>query len=502
MTFKRILIANRGEIARRIIRTCRKMGIQTVCLFSEEEKLLPHALEGDFGISLGSGPLSETYLNIPKVIQVAKDHQASAVHPGYGFLSENPQFARGVEKAGLTFIGPPPSAIEEMGDKLASKVMMQKIGVPVIPGGHLEKQDKDFLWKESLEMGFPVLIKAVAGGGGKGLRMVSRKQDFFKALASAKREALKAFGDDRVLVEKLIENPRHIEIQVMSDSHGHHFHLFDRECSIQRRYQKIVEEAPTPYLPDKIRSQMTASALKIARHINYVGAGTVEFILDQKGKYYFLEMNTRIQVEHPVTEMITGLDLVELQIRVAQGEKLNLSQKELHSVGHALEVRLYAEDPYNQFLPSTGQIEYLGDLSLDSARLESSYEKGNQVGINFDPMLAKLIVHSSERKQAIGKMHMALGQILFWGIKTNRSYLKQILSHPAFMNGKVDTHFIKIYHDDLVASSEKEKEWGQLDKALGAAACLLATSRNQQSKNTGHKNFSGPWEALKGFKNT
>ncbi len=495
--FKRILIANRGEIARRIGQTCREMGIQTVCLFTEEERTLPHALEGDIGVSLGQGPLSETYLNIPKLVKIAQDHQADAVHPGYGFLSEKADFAQALKKAGVVFIGPPVAAIKNMGDKVASKVMMEKIGVPTIPGYHGADQEVDFLLKEAIKMGFPVLIKAAAGGGGKGMRVVSCRKDFSSALESAKREAMKAFGDDKVLVEKLITNPRHIEIQLMSDSRGNHFHLFERECSIQRRYQKIVEESPSPAIDEKKRQQMAKTALKIAEHMNYVGAGTIEFILDEEGSYYFLEMNTRLQVEHPVTEMVTGLDLVRLQILAAQGEKFDFTQNELHQRGHAIEVRLYAEDPDNQFLPSIGRIHHVGALSLREARLDTGYRDGNDVTISFDPMLAKLIVHAPNRESAIYKMKQALREISFFGVKTNRDYLNRILSHPAFLSGETYTHFVETHRSDLSAPKLEHS-----DKAIGLAAYLMAKkgSHNNREEVSGTES-AGAWERLSGFRN-
>ena len=497
--FKRILIANRGEIARRIGQTCREMGIQTVCLFCEEEKDLPHALEGDMGVNLGSGPLEETYLNGDRLVQIARQYQVDAVHPGYGFLSEVSTFAQALEKAGVTFIGPPVEAIEKMGDKVASKQTMEKIGVPTIPGYHGSEQRADKLLKEALKVGFPLLIKASAGGGGKGMRQVRSPDEFPAALEGAKREAKQAFGDDKVLLEKLIENPRHIEIQVMSDSHGQHFHLFDRECSIQRRYQKIIEESPSPALNTQTRKQMSEKALAITRHLGYVGAGTIEFILDSGGEFYFLEMNTRLQVEHPVTEMVTGLDLVRLQMMAAQGERLPLSQNQLHQRGHAIEVRLYAEDPYQEFLPTTGQVGVVGNLSLRGAILDSAYGKGDRVGIHFDPMLAKLTVFALDREAAIEKMQAALGEIPFLGMKSNRFYLQKILAHPAFLKGETYTHFVQTHSTDLSLRPE-EQDWEDVDKALALAAYLITQKKGAKGELAEKKRVEA-WDHLSGFRN-
>ena len=493
--FKRILIANRGEIAVRIARTCRQMGIQSVGLYTASESTLPHALHCNFGVCLEDAPLSETYLNIARLVDIAKKYQVDAVHPGYGLLSENATFANTLENAGICFIGPPASAVQTMGDKVASKVALQNLA-PTIPGYHGDEQTPGQLLKHAKKIGFPVLIKAAAGGGGKGMRIVSSEQEFQEGLESAQREAKNAFGDQRVLLEKWLSHPRHIEIQVMSDTHGNHLHLFERECSIQRRYQKIVEESPAPQLTEKQRKEMAASAVSIAKHIDYVGAGTVEFILDQNGDYYFLEMNTRLQVEHPVTEMITGLDLVELQILAAQGERFSFSQKDIHQRGHAIEVRLYAENPDRQFLPTEGRIDYLGDfesLGILGARLDSGYRSGNLVGTQFDPMLAKLSVHAPDRTQAIAKTRACLNKLPFFGIQTNRDYLNRILSHPAFVGGNIDTNFVGTYQNDL-----GPKAPNRLQQALSLAAYSL-TSPTRHLSST--KPVSGVWQNLQSFRN-
>ncbi len=494
---KRILIANRGEIAVRIARTCRQMGIQSVGLYTESERDLPHASSTDFSVCLEGDSLAQTYLNIPRLVEIAVQYRADAVHPGYGFLSENADFAHALEKAGVRFIGPPVSAIQTMGDKVASKKALEGI-VPIIPGYHGDAQDAAHLLKEAHKIGFPVLIKAAAGGGGKGMRVVSRAEEFGEALAAAQREATAAFGDRRVLLEKWLTHPRHIEIQLISDAHGNHYHLFERECSIQRRYQKIVEESPAPRLTAKLRRQLATSALRIAERIGYTGAGTVEFILDQNGNYYFLEMNTRLQVEHPVSEMVTGVDLVELQILAAQRERFAFKQADLRQRGHSLEVRIYAENPDRQFLPTSGRIDYLGDwatLNALGARLDSGYRSGNQVGIDFDPMLAKLIVHAPDRSQAIGKMRACLGELPIFGMPTNRDYLDRILAHPAFVRGDTDTHFVATHQKDL-----GPRVPSTLERAAAAAAYMLAQPRPHTAAHVAART-PGPWEALSRFRN-
>lgn len=468
MSIKRILIANRGEIALRIISTCREMGIETITLYTDTEKDLPHAKLGDFNINLGSGPLSETYLNIDRIVEICREFSVDAIHPGYGFLSENAHFAKRLEKEKIIFIGPSADSIELMGDKMGSKKRLANLAVPLIPGYHGDDQGDKHLLDQAIEIGFPVLIKASAGGGGKGMRIVEKQDEFQSALESAKREAKNAFGDDRVLVEKFIQNPRHIEVQVLSDSHGQHFHLFERECSIQRRYQKVVEESPSISLHPETREKMTKAAVEITSGIGYLGAGTIEFILDdsdpKKQKFYFLEMNTRLQVEHPVTEMVTGVDLVAEQIRIAAGEKISFAQDDLKVRGHAIEVRVYAENPEQEFLPSTGKITKVGDFSpvIKGIRFDCGYSDGNEVTIDFDPMLAKVISYASCRDMAARKLIQALDQTPFFGVTTNRQYLKRILAHPEFLAGKTYTHFAKTYEADLLEKDISEEERNQL----------------------------------------
>ncbi|AUN98101.1 ATP-grasp domain-containing protein [Bacteriovorax stolpii] len=491
----KILIANRGEIALRVIQTAREMGIKTVTLYSDEEVGLPHCLAGDESFSLGSGPLKETYLNQDKIIAIARSCGADAVHPGYGFLSEKSSFAKKVKDAGLIFIGPSPESIDLMGDKKTSKIKIQELGVPSIPGYHGDNQEISFLIKEAKKIGLPVLIKASAGGGGKGMRIVYEENEFQQALEGAKREAMNAFGDDTVLLEKYITSPRHIEIQVMSDRHGNHFHLYERECSIQRRYQKIVEESPSSAVSPELRAKMTEAAIKITRGINYEGAGTIELILDTDGSFYFLEMNTRLQVEHPVTEMVTGLDLVRLQIMVAQGDKLPFTQNDIKQRGHAIEVRLYAEDPDNGFLPSIGTIKKIGKTTVRDTRLDCGYVDGNAVTISFDPMLAKLISWGESREVAAQKLNLALNDILFLGLRTNRDYLKRILTLPEFLSGTTYTHFVKTYEDKL-----QKKQASKEQRALAVAAFLL---KKDQGKSVSSHEFktNSVWERLSGFRN-
>lgn len=497
---KKILIANRGEIALRVIQTAREMGISTVTLYTDEEKTLPHATAGDESFCLGSGPLSETYLNQQKIIEIAQNCGADAIHPGYGFLSEKSSFAALVEKNNLIFIGPSPESIDLMGDKKTSKIKIQQLGVPSIPGYHGDNQDMGTLLKEAVKIGFPLLIKASAGGGGKGMRIVHDEHEFEAALEGAKRESKNAFGDDTVLLEKYITSPRHIEIQVMSDKHGNHFHLFERECSIQRRYQKIVEESPSPAVTTELRAQMTAAAIKITSGINYIGAGTIELILDTDGKFYFLEMNTRLQVEHPVTEMVTGLDLVRLQILVAEGEVLPFKQSDLKQTGHAIEVRLYAEDPDNDFLPSIGTIKKIGKTSLRHTRLDCGYFDGNEVTISFDPMLAKLISWGENRNLAADKLNLALNEVVFLGVKTNRDYLKRILNLPEYRDGLTFTHFVKTYEEKL---RPKQKSKEEIALAVAAAIfSLKAPEGKTNNKNNGELNSSSDvWNGLLGFRN-
>lgn len=492
--FKKILIANRGEIALRIARTCETMGIAPVTLHAVGEETLPHAKVGEGRYSLGKGTLAETYLNQEKLIDIAKKAGVDAIHPGYGFLSENASFCAKVKAAGLVFIGPSAEVIKLMGDKIASRQCVEKIGVPVIPGYNGASQDEKTLKKEADRIGYPLLIKASAGGGGKGMRLVENAKDFAAALQGAQGEALNAFGNGTVYLEKYIEAPRHIEIQVFSDQHGNHVHLFERECSIQRRHQKIVEETPSTAVNADLRRRMTETAVNIAKHIGYEGAGTLEFMVDKHGSFYFLEMNTRLQVEHPVTEMVTGLDLVEWQIRVAQGEALPLKQEAIKQNGHAIEVRLYAEDPENNFLPTTGKIMHIGQSDASHVRLDSGYADGNSVSINYDPMLAKLAAWGKTREEAASRLEEALGQVVFAGIKTNRDYLRHILVSEPFLNGQTQTDFVQ-KNASLLAVPEFSAE--QLARYI---AGYIFSRKHQTSQE--RAGFS-PWHDanLAGFRN-
>ncbi len=488
----KILIANRGEIALRVMKTCKEMGIKSVTIYTETEKSYPHSYLSDESFSLGMGPLSETYLNHEKIIEIAKLSGAKAIHPGYGFLSENSTFAKKVTDAGLIFIGPTPHSMEIMGDKKTSKVEMEKIKIPLIPGYHGDDQSESVLKAAAIDIGFPVLVKASAGGGGKGMRVVWKEEEFSDALASAKREALNSFGDDIVLIEKFIQNPRHIEVQVMSDTHGNHLHFYERECSIQRRHQKVVEETPSMALDDKLRKSICETAVAISSGINYKGAGTVEFIMDADGKFFFLEMNTRLQVEHPITEMVTNSDLVRLQILVAAGLELPMKQEDITQSGHAIEVRIYSEDPDNNFMPAIGKIGHVGSPTLNNVRLDSGYVDGNEVTIDFDPMLAKLICWGVDRDSAISKTLHSLNEVKFLGVTTNRDYLKRIVDTTPFREGDTYTHFIDTYSDLL-----KPVEATDLEIAAGIASFLTS---NQTEGSTKVEN-SQAWNRLQGFRN-
>ncbi|WP_340161481.1 acetyl/propionyl/methylcrotonyl-CoA carboxylase subunit alpha [uncultured Hoeflea sp.] len=471
-TITKILIANRGEIACRIIRTARKMGIATVAVYSEADRQALHVEMADEAVLIGPAQASESYLRIDAILDAAKRTGADAIHPGYGFLSENPDFVERVNKAGLIFIGPSASAIRAMGLKDAAKALMEKANVPVVPGYHGEAQELVVLAGKANEIGFPVLIKARAGGGGKGMRKVERQEDFPAALSSARREAKASFGDDRVLVEKYVATPRHIEIQVFGDSHGNVVHLFERDCSAQRRHQKVIEEAPAPDMPEDMREAMGAAAVQAARAINYCGAGTVEFIVDASeglsaDKFWFMEMNTRLQVEHPVTELITGLDLVEWQIRVAGGETLPLSQDQLSINGHAVEARIYAEDAEKGFLPAVGRLMHLqfpeGDI-----RVDAGVRAGDEITPFYDPMIAKVIAHGTTRAEALGRLAGALGRTEIAGTVTNTAFLTRLCRDADFAAGRLDTGLI----DRNIASLTERVT---APEAIAALAVLAAS---------------------------
>jgi len=485
-----ILVANRGEIARRVFATAHRMGLSTVAVFSDADAEAPHVREADAAVHIGPAAARESYLVPERIIAAAKAAGADAIHPGYGFLSENAEFAEAVAKAGLTWIGPPPSAIRAMGLKDAAKALMAKAGVPVTPGYLGEDQDEDTLKREADRIGYPVLIKAVAGGGGKGMRKVEKAEDFAAALAAAKREAKAAFGDDRVLLETYITRPRHIEVQVFGDSQGEVVHLFERDCSLQRRHQKVIEEAPAPGMDDATREAVTAAAVRAAKAVDYVGAGTVEFIADasqglRPDRIWFMEMNTRLQVEHPVTEMVTGLDLVEWQIRVAQGEPLPLRQDEITLTGHAVEARLYAETPATGFLPSIGPLEHF--RLPEFVRADSGVEEGSEVTPFYDPMIAKLVAHGPTREAALSQLAEACDEVEVWPVKTNAGFLARCLEEPDFIAGDVDTGFIERRLDALVAPPEPSPA------ALSAAA-------DAATLNLKEGEADDPWKGLFGFR--
>ncbi|OWY25658.1 acetyl-CoA carboxylase biotin carboxylase subunit [Sphingobacteriales bacterium UPWRP_1] len=439
---QKILIANRGEIALRIMRTCTQMGIATVAVYSDADENALFVKYADEAVCIGGRNASESYLDQHKILEAAKLTGADAIHPGYGFLSENTGFAQRCADEGLIFIGPNPTAIEAMGSKIGAKNIMQQRGVPTIPGYNGERQDADTLTAEALHIGFPVLLKASAGGGGKGMRIVRAAADLAKSIEAAKREALSAFGDDTLLIEKYFDSARHIEFQIFGDKHGNAIHCFERECSIQRRYQKIIEETPSPALTPALRQTMGHAAVEAAKAIGYDNAGTVEFILTPEGDFYFLEVNTRLQVEHPVTEMVTGLDLVQLQIEVAQGLPLPVRQKDLQQKGHAIECRLYAEDSANNFLPTTGTIHLWQPGKTGGMRYDTGVESGSVIDIYYDPMIAKVIAYAPNRFDCIRQMRRALQELAVLGLTTNKDFLIQILGNSHFIEGRFDTHFI------------------------------------------------------------
>jgi len=452
-----VLIANRGEIARRIIRTARELGVRTIAVYSEADAHAPFVMEADAAILIGPAPAKESYLDPRKILAAARQMGAEAIHPGYGFLSENADFAQSVIDAGLVWIGPPPSAIRAMGLKDAAKKVMIEAGVPTTPGYLGEDQSVERLTAEAGKIGFPVLIKAVAGGGGKGMRKVDKADDFEAALGSCRREAAASFGDDRVLLEKYVTRPRHIEVQVFGDTHGNVVHLFERDCSLQRRHQKVIEEAPAPGMDEATREAVCAAAVKAAQAVGYVGAGTVEFIADaseglRADRIWFMEMNTRLQVEHPVTEMVTGQDLVEWQLLVASGEPLPLEQDEITLDGWAMEARLYAENPTTGFLPSTGKLKHFR-LPEGDVRVDSAVEEGGEVTPFYDPMIAKLIAHGADREDAAQRLAEACALVEVWPVKTNAAFLAKCASHPDFVDGAVDTGFIEARLDALVERS-------------------------------------------------
>nr|WP_314583535.1 acetyl/propionyl/methylcrotonyl-CoA carboxylase subunit alpha [uncultured Pseudomonas sp.] len=488
-----VLVANRGEIACRVMRTAKALGLTTIAVHSATDRNARHVREADVAVDLGGSKAADSYLQIDKLIAAAKSSGASAIHPGYGFLSENAGFARAVEQAGLIFLGPPASAIDAMGSKSAAKSLMETAGVPLVPGYHGEAQDAATFREAAARIGYPVLLKATAGGGGKGMKVVERDEDLADALASAQREAQASFGDSRMLVEKYVLKPRHVEIQVFADQHGHCLYLNERDCSIQRRHQKVVEEAPAPGLSPQLRRAMGEAAVRAAQAIGYVGAGTVEFLLDARGEFFFMEMNTRLQVEHPVTEAITGLDLVAWQIRVAQGEPLPITQEQVPLQGHAIEVRLYAEDPSNDFLPATGTLEvYRESAPGIGRRVDSGVSEGDEVSAFYDPMLGKLIAWGEDREQARLRLLSMLDEFAVGGLRTNLAFLRRIIAHPAFADAELDTGFIPRYQADLLPEPEPlcEAFWQMAGQAY----------RQSTAANVRRDDPHSPWTGISGLR--
>ena len=494
--FNKILIANRGEIAIRIMRACKELGIKTVAVYSDADKNALHVQHADEAIHIGAASPKESYLNADVLIRAALSSQADAIHPGYGFLSENASFAAAVDSAKIIFIGPSADSIRAMGDKAESKIRMKKAGVPTIPGYEGLESEEDFK-KAAKEIGYPVLVKAAAGGGGKGMRVVHNENELSEGIESARREALHAFGDERLLIEKYVANAHHIEFQVFGDQHGHLVHLFERECSVQRRHQKIIEETPSPLLTPELRKEMGEAAVKAAKAVNYFNAGTIEFIFDPSlSTFYFLEMNTRLQVEHPVTELTTGLDLVQWQIRIAAGEHFPYQQEQLTQRGHAIECRIYAEDPANGFLPSTGKLLQFIEPRGPGIRVDSGFTAGSEVTHFYDPLLAKLIVQGEFRELAIRKMQAALREFVVHGVTTNIDFMQALLSHPDFANGQVTTKWVE---NSFNWSPPAEPSFESLIAA--SLADLTIVNRKSEIVNRNEPDPYSPWKQTSGFRN-
>lgn len=474
---QKILVANRGEIALRVMRSAREMGIKTVAVYSAADRNALHVRYADEAIYIGEAPSNQSYLVGEKIIEACQQTGAEAIHPGYGFLSENPAFALMVREAGLTLIGPSPEAMEVMGNKLSAKAAAMRYNIPMVPGTEEAITDVAEAKKRALEVGFPILIKAAAGGGGKGMRIVETADEFEEQMQRAVSEATSAFGDGSVFIERYVSSPRHIEIQVLGDTHGNIVHLFERECSIQRRHQKVIEEAPSSVLTPELRQQMGRCAVDVARSVSYTGAGTVEFILDEQLNFYFLEMNTRLQVEHPVTELITCIDLVKEQIRIARGEPISFKQDELKINGHAVELRVYAEDPANNFLPDIGTLQTYVTPKGPGVRVDDGFEQGMEIPIYYDPMIAKLITYGKDREEAIERMVRAIEEYQITGITTTLGFGKFVMQHEAFTSGNFDTHFVKKYFEPSVLNSTIQ------DEALIAAFIMekLLTEKSRQT---------------------
>ena len=483
---KKILIANRGEIALRVMRSAREMGIKTVAVFSEADRNALHVRYADESVCIGPAPSNQSYLVIDNILEACRITGAEAIHPGYGFLSENAEFARRVHQAGLILIGPSPEAMEMMGNKLSAKAAALKYNIPLVPGTEEAITDIQEAKQRAAEVGFPILIKAAAGGGGKGMRIVNKIEDFTEQMDLAVSEATSAFGDGSVFIERYVSSPRHIEIQVLGDNYGNIVYLFERDCSVQRRHQKVVEEAPSSILTPEIRQKMGECAVNVARSCNYTGAGTVEFIMDENLDFYFLEMNTRLQVEHPVTEMITGVDLVKEQIRIARGERLSFKQDDLQIIGHAIEVRVYAEDPKNNFLPDIGTLQTYQTPKGPGVRVDDGFEQGMEIPIYYDPLIAKLVTYGKDRQEAIERMTRAIDEYQITGIQTTLGFGKFVMQHPAFISGDFNTHFVEKHFKPEYLENGDEEE-AMIAAILGAQ---LMQKQHQDFKaiETGLKN--------------
>lgn len=491
--FTKILVANRGEIACRIIRTARRLGIITVAVYSDADRDALHVSMADEAVNIGGAAAKDSYLNIEQILDACNKTGAEAVHPGYGFLSENSRFAQRCAEKNIVFVGPPVSAIESMGSKSTAKAIMQQAGVPLLPGYHGEEQQEDFLAEEARKVGYPVLLKAAAGGGGKGMRLVESAEQFKQGLQAARREAISSFGDDKMLVEKYLTAPRHVEVQVFCDSLGNGIYLGDRDCSVQRRHQKIIEEAPAPGLSDETRSEMGAAAVRCAKAIDYVGAGTVEFLFAESGEFYFMEMNTRLQVEHPVTEMVCGQDLVEWQLLIAAGQELPLNQDQVAIRGHAFEARIYAEDPVNDFLPATGRLHLLRPpIESDQVRVDTGVREGDEVSVYYDPMIAKLIVKGDTRNAALDQLRLALSHYLIGGVTTNVEFLYNLATNPAFREAKLTTAFIDVHKTELFEHRSIDRDTQIL------TGSLLVLQKQKQKISMSHSfahESDSPWNS-------
>ncbi len=491
--FKKILIANRGEIATRVAKTCRELGIATVSVYSEADVSSPHVHATDEAVLIGPAQASESYLNVNAIIRAAQKTGVEAIHPGYGFLSENAVFARRVQEGGLTFIGPSPHSLEAVGNKIFARQTVAKLGVPVIPALENPSTDPAILQEQVTTLGYPLLIKAAAGGGGKGMRIVRQEKDLVDAVAAAQREAAAAFADGTVYIERYLEQPRHIEVQILGDTHGTLVHLGERECSIQRRYQKILEETPSPAVSEQLRAQMTAAALRVAKAAGYYNAGTVEFILDNQGRFYFLEVNARLQVEHPITEWVTQLDLVREQIRIAAGEPLGFRQEDVRRAGHAFECRVYAEDPANGFFPSPGKILAWQAPSGPGVRIDTGVEQQTEVSVYYDPLIAKISTWGSDREQARKRMETALRQCVVLGPTTNMPFLLDLVSHPAFVAGATHTGFLNEHFSQWRPHQQTHLREAALAAALSQTIGGSVTTAVQSSPET-------PWQRLGGWR--